>query len=55
VLSIKHIKSTKKKLFETLTNKKTKQLKARQEEAGSRRPKAAREEEQSDEILPSRN
>jgi hypothetical protein len=35
-----------------MTNKKTKQLKARQEEAGSRRPETSGEEEQPDEVLP---
>lgn len=52
VLSINHIK---KYLKIYMTNKKTKQLKARQEEVGSRRTKAAGEEKQSDEVLPSRN
>lgn len=35
-----------------MTNKKTKQLKARQEEDGSRRAKTAGEEKQPDEVLP---
>jgi hypothetical protein len=49
VLSINLIKNYSKKF---MTNKKTKQLKARQKEDGSRRTKAAGEEKQPDEVLP---
>lgn len=50
-LSINHSEQNLKKL----TNKKTKQLKACQEEAGSRRSKANGKKEQPDEVLPSGN